>query len=107
MKGFGFVYATKMLVDEKRKVRYMYREEPDDVHDSGWRFFCGDETDEYVNDPDNTKIYDINTILAIDPSIKPYLECKAGMSFMRENENDAFTIMDEIYGSEEPEEEDK
>jgi hypothetical protein len=28
----------------------MYREAPRDTIDSGWRFFAGDETDDYVND---------------------------------------------------------
>ena len=48
MKNFGYVLATKMLVDGKRKVRFMYRETPDNNQDSGWRFFCGDENDEFV-----------------------------------------------------------
>ena len=46
MEHFGYVLATKMLVEGKRKVRYMYHEEPDNSRDSGWRFFCGDEDDE-------------------------------------------------------------
>ena len=44
MDNFGYVFATKMLVEGKRKVRFMYREQPDGSNDSGWRFFCGDET---------------------------------------------------------------
>ena len=66
MEKFGFVLATKMLVEGKRKVRYMYHEETTNPQDSGWRFFCGDEDDDYVNNPDNIAIYDINTILEID-----------------------------------------
>lgn len=34
MKNFGYVLATKMLVDGKRKVRFMYRETPDNNQDS-------------------------------------------------------------------------
>ena len=40
MNNFGYILATKMLVDGKRKVRFMYREAPDDNQDSGWRFFA-------------------------------------------------------------------
>ena len=46
MEKFGFVLATKMLVDGKRKVRYMYHEIASNPQDSGWRFFCGDEDEE-------------------------------------------------------------
>ena len=33
-------------------------------------FFTGEEDQQYVDDPDNIKIYDIQTILDIDKSIK-------------------------------------
>lgn len=96
MEKFGFVLATKMLVDGKRKVRYMYHEETANPQDSGWRFFCGDEDDEYVNDPDNIAIYDINTILGIDKSVMPYLSCAAGTALEREDENATFTVSSEF-----------
>lgn len=90
MEKFGYVLATKMLVDGKRKVRYMYHEEGDNSQDSGWRFFCGDEDDEYVNNPDNIGIYDIDTIIEIDKSIIPYLNSAIGVAFERIDENDSF-----------------
>lgn len=83
MDDFGFVLATRMLVENKRKVRYMYREAAFNPNDSGWRFFCGDEDDEYVNDPDNIAVYDIDSILEIDGSVLPYLSCSAGVAFER------------------------
>ena len=92
MEKFGFVIATKMLIEGKRKVRYMYHEETTNPQDSGWRFFCGDEDDDYVNNPDNLAIYDINTILETDKSILPYLNCAAGTALEREDENKTFVI---------------
>ena len=92
MNHFGYVFATKMLVEGRRKVRYMYHEEVSDPQDSGWRFFCGDENQKYVEDPENIRIYDINTILEIDSSIAPFLTSPAGVAFERENENDTFTV---------------
>jgi hypothetical protein len=89
MKDFGYVLATKMLVDNKRKVRFMYREKGVNG-DSGWRFFCGDEEQSYTDDPDNIAIYDIDTIIAIDKSVTPYLKSAPGAAYERENENDVF-----------------
>ena len=103
MEKFGFVLATKMLIEGKRRVRYMYHEEATSPQDSGWRFFCGDEDDEYVNNPDNIAIYDINTILEIDKSILPYLNCAIGTALERENENDTFTISASFTPDEESE----
>lgn len=42
IKNFGYVLASKRLVDEKLSVGFMYREHGSDK-DSGWRFFAGDE----------------------------------------------------------------
>lgn len=103
MEKFGYVMATKMLVDSRRKVRFMYRQAPDNAQDSGWRFFCGDETDEYVNDPDNIAIYDINTILEFDKSILPYLQSAEGAAFEREDENARFTMAEGFDMSEDGE----
>lgn len=96
MEKFGYVLATKMLVDGKKRVRFMYREHPDNDQDSGWRFFCGDEDDEYVSIPDNIAVYDINTILAFDKSIVPYLNAAIGTAFERENENDCFAVNEDF-----------
>lgn len=96
MEKFGYVMATKMLVNGRRKVRFMYREKPDGPQDSGWRFFCGDEDDAYVNNPDHIAIYDINTILEIDKSILPYLQAAEGAAFEREDSSACF-IMSEGF----------
>ena len=101
MKEFGFVLATKMLVEGKRKVRYMYHEEVANQQDSGWRFFCGDEDDKYVNDPNNIAIYDINTILELDESVLPYLDHGLGIALEREDESGPFIISGDFMPDEE------
>ena len=99
MENFGYVIASKMLTDNKRKVRFMYREEPSNDQDSGWRFFCGDEDQEYADNPDSFAVYDINTILAIDSSIRNYLDSAAGTALEREDENSVFTVsQDFMFG---------
>ena len=92
MKNFGYVLATKMLVNNRRKVRFMYREEPTNTQDSGWRFFCGDEDQKYADNPDNIAIYDINTIIDIDKDIIPYLNSAKGTALEREDEKNMFII---------------
>ncbi len=103
MNKFGYVMATKMLVDNKRKVRFMYREEPSNEQDSGWRFFCGDEDQDYTDNPDNIAIYNIDTIIAIDKSITPYLNSAKGTALERENENSMFTVSKDFSFGEEGE----
>jgi len=101
MENFGYVMATKMLVNNKRKVRFMYRDEPSNDQDSGWRFFCGDEDQDYTNNPDNIAIYDVDTIIAIDKSIIPYLKSVKGTALECEDENGVFVISkDFTFGGE-------
>ena len=61
----------------------MYREEPDFPDDSGWRFFSGKESQDYIEDPANTTIYEVNTIANYDPSIIPLLDSAVGSAFER------------------------
>ena len=47
-----FALFSPRVVDGERP-RWAYREEPADDLDSGWRFFEGGESVEWLNDPDN------------------------------------------------------
>lgn len=95
MSNFGYVMATKMLVEKKLPVRFMYREDSQG-DDSGWRFFCGLEEQAYVDDPANIAIYDIQTILDIDPGVRPYLSAKSNMAFERSNDTGPFTVVQDF-----------
>jgi len=92
--GRGACFATDMITVEGHKVRFMYREKPDMDVDSGWRFFSGFESDEYVDDPNNTAIYDINTIANYDPDIIPLLDAPIGSAFER---TDASLSFQEVF----------
>ena len=69
------------------KVGYMYRELDDSsFNDSGWRFFAGDEDDEYTSNPDNFHIFDLNTICNYDNSIINFLDAPYGTAYIRVND---------------------
>ncbi len=82
-ENHGACFATDMITVEGRKVGYMYREKPDSAEDSGWRFFSGKESQEYLDDPSHTAIYDVNTIANYDAEIIPLLDSPAGSAFER------------------------
>ncbi len=84
--GFGSCLATDLITVDGSLVGYMYREEPDNKFDSGWRFFAGTETDEYANDPKNIEMYDVNTIANYDPAIISHLTEPPGVAFVRMGE---------------------
>lgn len=83
--------ATDRITVDGCRVGYMYREEP--THgtfpDSGWRFFEGQEPDEYVNNPDNVGAYRLNTICNYDRDVMSLLTAPFGTAYYRD-ENGVF-----------------
>ena len=94
-RGHGSCFATDMITVEGRKVGYMYREQPDNEIDSGWRFFSGSETQEYLDQAENSAIYDVNTIANYDLDIIPLLDAPAGSSLEREGGAGKFVPVDD------------
>ena len=88
-EGADGCIATNRITVEGRKIGYCYREEPDGGWDSGWRFTAGDESDEYMDDPNNAGIYKLNTICNDDPDIISLLNTPAPCAFERD-ENGVF-----------------
>jgi len=88
-KGADGCIATNRITVEGCKVGYCYREKPDGDWDSGWRFTAGDESEEYMDDPNNAGIYKLNTICNDDPDIIALLHTPALCAFERD-ENGVF-----------------
>ena len=91
----GSCFATDKITVDGMKVGYMYREEPDEQMDSGWRFFSGTEDQEYVDNPDNTMLYNVNTIANCDRAIIAYLDSPFGTELERIEGTDEFEIITE------------
>ena len=81
VRGYGGCFSSDMITVEGYPVRFMYREGPHNDLDSGWRFLSGFEDDQYMNNPDNHAVYDVNTIANYDPSIIPLLDSAIGSVF--------------------------
>ncbi len=79
--GYGGCIASDKITVEGLPVRFMYREKIDNPQDSGWRFLSGTESDEYMDNPNNHAVYDVNTIANYDQSILPLLKSPIGSVF--------------------------
>lgn len=86
----GYIIASKQITKEGKKVGYLYREEPDNENDSGWRVFSGEESQEYADDPTNFSMYNASTIVELDPGIKNLLGLAYPISFERDNASGKF-----------------
>jgi hypothetical protein len=77
--------ATDRITVDGCKVGFMYREEPyqNGRPDSGWRFMAGDEDQEYMDNPENHNVYQVNTICNCDLEIIPFLDSTPGSAYIR------------------------
>ncbi|WP_317931068.1 DUF2185 domain-containing protein [Halioxenophilus sp. WMMB6] len=82
----GYVIISSEIVLSGKPVGYFYREEPDNENDSGWRFFSGDESQEFADDPQNFMMYNVSTIVELDPSVASYLRHEQPVAFERSGE---------------------
>lgn len=99
--AMGSCIATDRITVEGYPVRFMYREQPDNEVDSGWRFFSGFEDDAYTTDPELHGIYDVNTVANYDPSIIPFLEAPLGSAFEKPDRSEQFELVKDWEPSEE------
>ena len=81
LKG-SCIVSDKITVDGN-KVGYMYRETPTNDVDSGWRFFAGNEDENYTSNADNFSIFDLNTICNYDNDIIPFLNSEINSKYAR------------------------
>ena len=91
-KTKGYALASKNLVENKKRVWFMYREKPDTVGDSGWRFLCDTDTKRDVENSHNIGVYDIETIKKIDPDIAILVEGPIGSVYERNTETGVFAF---------------
>lgn len=84
--GHGGCLATDRIVVDGSPVGYMMREKPINDHDSGWRFFAGDESQQYMANNAHHGVYDVNTIVNYDPDVLPFLRSEFGSEFERDEQ---------------------
>jgi hypothetical protein len=93
--GYGAAYASDRITVDGALVGWCYREEPDSEIDSGWRFFAGDETQDYTDTPENFALYDINTIANYDLEITTIIDSPVGCTFERNNRGRLVQVFDD------------
>ena len=93
IEPMGGCIATDKITVQGELVDYMVREEPNNDLDSGWQFFSGSEDQDYLDDTNNSDIYDVNTIANYDRAIIPYLDLPIGTQLERIRDTDKFQII--------------
>lgn len=95
IQPMGGCIATDKITVHGELVDFMVREEAHNEMDSGWRFFSGTEDQDYVDNPANSAVYDVNTIANYDRAIIPYLNAPVGTQLERVRGTEKFQFVSE------------
>ena len=87
VENAGSCIVTKSILNGETKFRWLFREEPLNNIDTGWMAFGDSDNDDYVNDPKNLTVVDLNTLINIEPTILNVYEMPIGtdLIFIEEN----------------------
>ena len=100
-KPMGYALTTDRVLVDGMPINYMYRQHPDNKQDSGWRFFSGDESEDYLDNPENIEIMNVNTIAHFDKTIIPFLESDFETAYAKDENGDFYE--EEYYDNDEEE----
>lgn len=84
--GQLFCVVTDRVLVEGFNISVMIREESVDSSDSGWRFFAGNEDDDYVENRSNFGTVDLNLASNYSQDIVPLLDSPVGSFIVREDD---------------------
>lgn len=88
-------FVTHRVLSDGEPVGYLYREDPDQENDSGWRITANDESEEYMSDAENLAYVSLGAVLSEDDSFRELLEAPAGSAFVRNSETGEFEAANE------------
>ena len=88
----GYIIASHDVMILGKPVRYFYREEPDSNDDSGWRFFSGEETQEYADEAGNFSMYNAKDIVHFQPNISRFLSYDYPVEFIWDEILETFVL---------------
>ncbi|MGB1173472.1 MAG: immunity protein Imm33 domain-containing protein [Marinobacterium sp.] len=88
----GFLtLMSRLVIDEKLPVRFMYKTVPEHLNDTGWRLFTGYEDEEFLaNDQVNMIPMPLEKVVKIDPSLEALLDYNAGTVWERTPESEGW-----------------
>src|SRR6516164_4743835 len=75
--------VTARVWEEGRPVRWLYRSEPDNERDSGWRVFAGDEPPGYTDSPETARLVPLRELIDRDRALEELFRAPAGSAFER------------------------
>jgi hypothetical protein len=88
-------FVSKRIIEDHEPVRWLYREEPDNADDSGWRIYAGDEDQEYCDQADNVLIVPLRELIQVERQLEQVFRAPVGSAFERPDGGEKFRQVDD------------
>lgn len=82
--------VSRMVTADNKPILWIFRDEPEDKEDSGWRIFSGDEEEDYFDEEDNFDWLTVAELLEKEPTIEPFIKHNPNSEFERDSVEDAW-----------------
>ncbi len=81
----GFLcLVSKMVIEERLPVRFMYKTVPEHLNDTGWRMYSGYESEEFLADELNSMMtVPVESMCKMDDTLTKLVEYNAGTVWER------------------------
>ena len=81
----GFLcLVSRMVIEERMPIRFMYKTVPDHLNDTGWRMYSGYASEEYLEDElNNMMTAPLEAMCKADPTITDLVQYNAGTVWER------------------------
>lgn len=85
LAAFGLlaIVSSRCIGPDRLPVMCGNRAEPENVSDSGWMLYSGEESPEFNSNPDNFKLVPLNRMIDTDPTLAALLDFPEGTEMTR------------------------
>ncbi len=78
IKKYGAFMITKTALERYSTPNYWYRDDSISQIDNGWRIIGFEDSDEFLADPENWTIINVNDAIEICPFVKDFYNAEVG-----------------------------
>ena len=88
--NLGGCIITRSLYEGTSKLKWIFREEPANPTDNGWRALGDTDTEEYINIPENNFVVDFDRLVEIEPAVLAIYDMPIGTDLENDSQRRIF-----------------
>lgn len=102
IKKYGAFMITKTALERYSNPSYWYRDENSTEIDNGWRIIGDTDRDDFIDDPENWTIINMNDAIELCPLVKHFYNAPIGTElFIEYDENNLVVKVTDLVTEEE------